>query len=226
MAKPLNQALRGRILSCAFKLFRSQGFHATTTRQIAAEAGTERGLLSHYFQRKQDILFALYTDFLDCIFRFAARHYEGHGGYTMIGLMNALYYRVIFLHADVMRIFADILQNRELTRMKIDKTTDVYARMLERRGAPLPRETVALAAMVAIGAEVELVLAMLEESLGWDRRQLTGQITRLTLLNLPGAPDAPADITALLEQAYNLAEQADLEEFARLMRENCPWFDW
>ena len=223
MAKPVNRELRGRILAVAFGLFRGQGFNATTTRQIATGAGTERGLLSHYFQRKQDILFTLYTDFLDCVFRYAASRYAEAGGYAMIALVNALYYRIIFLNDDIMRIFADILQNRELTRMKIDKTTDMYERMLRSQGDTLPRGTVALSSMVAIGAEVELVLAILEGRLDWTRRELAGQITRLELLNLP-FPQAEAE--PLIERAHKLAEQADLEEFSSLMRESCDWFRW
>lgn len=223
MAKPLNQVLRNRILSSAFKLFRHQGFNATTTRQIAAEAGTERGLLSHYFQRKQDILFTLYSDFLDCIFHYANRRYQGNDGYTMIALMNALYYRIIFLDDDIIRIFTDILQNHELTRTKIDKTTDVYWRTLQSQGMLLPRETVALASMVAIGAESELVLAMLEKRLPWTQQQLTGQITRLTLLNLP---DSPHNTDTMIEQAHSLAEQANLQDIATLLHDTCDWFTW
>lgn len=49
-------APKEQILEAAAALFETQGFSATTTRQIADAVGLEQGSLAHYFPRKSDIL--------------------------------------------------------------------------------------------------------------------------------------------------------------------------
>lgn len=64
-SKPLTQrqqqaiARREQLLDVALRLFSSQGFSATPTKQIAQEAGVAEGLVFHYFPSKGDILKAL-----------------------------------------------------------------------------------------------------------------------------------------------------------------------
>jgi AcrR family transcriptional regulator len=52
-------ATRGRILDAAVSLFRSRGFDATTTRDIAQEAGIATGTLFNYFEAKEAIVAVL-----------------------------------------------------------------------------------------------------------------------------------------------------------------------
>jgi AcrR family transcriptional regulator len=48
-----------QILDAAARLFATQGFHQTTTRQIAAEAGVAEGTIYNYFTSKQDLLIGM-----------------------------------------------------------------------------------------------------------------------------------------------------------------------
>ena len=56
-----NQALSNRrrmqIIDAAVKLFIDKGFHKTTTREIAREAGISTGLLYEYVASKEDVLY-------------------------------------------------------------------------------------------------------------------------------------------------------------------------
>ena len=52
-------ARREQILETALKLFAAQGFYATSTRQVAKEAGIAEGLIFHYFPTKASLLAAL-----------------------------------------------------------------------------------------------------------------------------------------------------------------------
>jgi AcrR family transcriptional regulator len=56
---------RERILEAAQKLFAGQGFEATTTRDVAREAGIATGTLFNYFATKEDILACQAHDALD-----------------------------------------------------------------------------------------------------------------------------------------------------------------
>jgi AcrR family transcriptional regulator len=58
------QATRQRILDVAQALFRSQGFEATTTRDIAREAAIATGTLFNYFPTKEAIVASLVADAL------------------------------------------------------------------------------------------------------------------------------------------------------------------
>jgi AcrR family transcriptional regulator len=54
-----------QILETALTLFAAQGFDATSTRQIAKEAGITEGLIFHYFPTKASLLTAILEDRLE-----------------------------------------------------------------------------------------------------------------------------------------------------------------
>ena len=58
-------ARREQILQTALGLFAAQGFDATSTRQIAVEAGIAEGLIFHYFPTKASLLTAILQDRLE-----------------------------------------------------------------------------------------------------------------------------------------------------------------
>src|SRR5829696_4229797 len=58
-------ARREQILQTALTLFAAQGFDATSTRQIAREAGIAEGLIFHYFPTKASLLTAILQDRLE-----------------------------------------------------------------------------------------------------------------------------------------------------------------
>src|SRR4029453_12240340 len=55
-------ARREQILKTALGLFAAQGFDATSTKQIAKEAGIAEGLIFHYFPPKASLLSAILED--------------------------------------------------------------------------------------------------------------------------------------------------------------------
>ena len=50
---------RQRILEVALRLFSTQGYAATSTRQLAKEAGVSEGLIFHHFGTKDELLFSI-----------------------------------------------------------------------------------------------------------------------------------------------------------------------
>src|ERR687897_827112 len=58
-------ARREQILGTALRLFAERGFDATSTRQIAKEAGIAEGLIFHYFSTKASLLTAILQDRLE-----------------------------------------------------------------------------------------------------------------------------------------------------------------
>lgn len=56
----LIQVRRDQIIQSALALFKEKGFHKTTTREIATEAGFSIGTLYEYIRTKEDVLFLVY----------------------------------------------------------------------------------------------------------------------------------------------------------------------
>ena len=53
------------ILEAATTLFAADGFHATSTRKIAAAAGVSEGTVFHYFNTKNALLLAILDGFYE-----------------------------------------------------------------------------------------------------------------------------------------------------------------
>jgi AcrR family transcriptional regulator len=53
---------RGKLLACAAKLFKKNGYSKTTVRDLAAEVGILSGSIFHHFKNKDEILFAVMNE--------------------------------------------------------------------------------------------------------------------------------------------------------------------
>jgi AcrR family transcriptional regulator len=68
-----------RLLLAAVKAFAERGFHATTTRDIAAQAGLSSAALYVYFRSKEEVLYQIATSTLDFTIEVAATEARGPG---------------------------------------------------------------------------------------------------------------------------------------------------
>jgi AcrR family transcriptional regulator len=68
-----------RILLAAAKAFAERGFHATTNRDIAAQAGLSSAALYVYFRSKEEVLHQIATSALDFTIEVAATEARGPG---------------------------------------------------------------------------------------------------------------------------------------------------
>jgi AcrR family transcriptional regulator len=68
-----------RILLAAATAFAERGFHATTTRDIAAQAGLSSAALYFYFRSKEEVLYQIATSALDLTIEVAATEANGPG---------------------------------------------------------------------------------------------------------------------------------------------------
>ena len=64
MAQVKKEAVRDAILDAAFRLFRKQGYLATTLQEIAAAAKTSRANIYVYFRSKFDLFYAVFHPWL------------------------------------------------------------------------------------------------------------------------------------------------------------------
>ncbi|MDL1164133.1 TetR/AcrR family transcriptional regulator [Paenibacillus sp. 843] len=79
-------AKKERILNAALKLFSQQGFHATTTKEIASESGVAEGLIFYHFGDKRKLLLYLVNNF-----SFVAQLQEDAGELSKLPAEEALF---------------------------------------------------------------------------------------------------------------------------------------
>src|SRR5690554_1730215 len=79
---------REQMIQGAIKLFKEKGFHRTTTREIAKEAGFSIGTLYEYIRTKEDVLFLVCDSIYDEVLnRLSALTIEDG---TIAGLKSAI----------------------------------------------------------------------------------------------------------------------------------------
>jgi AcrR family transcriptional regulator len=79
---------RQLIMDAATELFAKHGFHATTNKMIARAAGVAPGLLYHYFESKEDLFAAVYTEITHYRYQRSSAALSGES--TFAGKINAL----------------------------------------------------------------------------------------------------------------------------------------
>jgi AcrR family transcriptional regulator len=83
------QGTRDRLVRAALDLFTTQGYHASTTPQIAARAGVAEGTIYRHFPSKSQMLNEIYRGAVDLFARVIDEH-TGHGPETYQERMSAI----------------------------------------------------------------------------------------------------------------------------------------
>jgi len=65
----LREQRKAQLLAAALRVFSRQGFHAATVSDVAAEAGVSQGTVYHYFDCKESLLLAAYTQWAQASLR-------------------------------------------------------------------------------------------------------------------------------------------------------------
>jgi AcrR family transcriptional regulator len=65
----LREQRRAQLLAAALRVFARQGFHAASVSDVAAEAGVSQGTVYHYFDSKESLLLAAYTQWAQATLR-------------------------------------------------------------------------------------------------------------------------------------------------------------
>ena len=155
LSKPLSpkkQALYDAILLAALNTFAQFGFDATSTRQIAAEAGMEQGHLSYYFKSKEElwraVLLSFQVEFRAMIEQSIAAAPQGTGVERARAILPP-FLRHFSDNAQLSRI---MLQEFSIASARHDWVVDTFARPIWERLQPLFEQLEAEGALPGIGA--------------------------------------------------------------------------
>ena len=122
--KQLNTTRRNQILEAAAKVFAQKGFHPTTTKDIAKEAGIAEGTIYNYFESKTDLLVGIFD-----LMRDVAGHSEEFSNITpgdVRGFLKAFFRQpLLTLKPDNFGLFrvvvSEMMVNQELKSLYYHK---------------------------------------------------------------------------------------------------------
>lgn len=108
---------RDQIIKSAITLFKQKGFHRTTTREIAKEAGFSIGTLYEYIRTKEDVLILVYESINDQVYEHleALTEKQAPSLEHLVTIVDS-YYR-----------FVDEMQDEVLILYQETKALDKYA---------------------------------------------------------------------------------------------------
>lgn len=183
---------REKIIAAAAKFFGEKGYHNTTTAEVAEAAGVAAGTIYIYFSSKEDLLVAVFEEFLE---RHMARLRDGVdrevGPEAKLRRLIVLGLVLMEENPDSARIFlSQLRQSTTMIKTVAKRSSRVYRSIIEsileegiRSGIFRPMDAHAVAAMV-FGAFQNLVLDWVADDCSY---RLTGLADEATAYILRGA---------------------------------------
>ena len=209
------------ILKSAYQLLMEKGYNLTTTREIADAAQIKRGLLHYYYRQKEDILTDLYADLLSGMLRYLVDVNKiAESGFIYIAIFDLFYYKVISAHQYLNKTIADVLTSHSLKKIKIEKTMALYQKVCSDFKIPISDKDLFLPTAVAIGAESELLLDIMDGELDMSYDELAETIIKLEFLMLRVDDQK---IRELIADARQICDKTSVAEFDRYFRDHYPW---
>ncbi|MGB9723694.1 MAG: TetR/AcrR family transcriptional regulator [Chloroflexia bacterium] len=186
---------RRRILEAALDLFARQGFHRTSTRQIARRAGVAEGTIFNHFPTKKDLLVAAAAQVVD---EYLGEDLEASPRAGTLELLRETFHSRLELgwrHADRIRfLLGELLMNREMRQAYFEavvlRLTDRLVGLLEQRVAQgyVRPCNVRVVAGALVGAFLTfLLVALLDEErrlLSDPLEEISDELARLFLYGL------------------------------------------
>jgi len=188
---------RERIIAAAARFFGEKGYHNTTTAEIAEAAGVAAGTIYIYFSSKEDLLVAVFEEFLE---RHMARLREGvereAGPEAKLKRLIELGLELMEQNPDSARIFlSQLRQSTAMIKMVAKRSSRAYRDIIEsvldegiRAKVFRSMDTRAVASML-FGAFQNLVLDWVADDCSYPLTSLANEATAYILRGAACPPD-------------------------------------
>ena len=111
-----------KTIEAAIKLFAKQGYHGTSTLQIAKEAGVSQATVFKYFKTKEDLLYSIIVPVIPKLFLNFLKRIQNTNSLEEL-ISYAVEDRMVFLkeNKDIVKIiYSEILTNEDFKTQLID----------------------------------------------------------------------------------------------------------
>jgi AcrR family transcriptional regulator len=191
----LQSERRQRILAAALELFSRQGFHRTSTRQVAQAAGVAEGTIFNHFPTKKDLLVAVMAQIVDDYFGEDLEAPPKGGTLELLRETFRSRLELGWRHAERIRfLLGELLMNQEMRQSYFEavilRLTDRVERVLDQRIADgyIRPCNVRVVAGALVGAFLTyLLVAVLDEErrlLHESLDEISDEMARLFLYGL------------------------------------------
>lgn len=170
---------RENILRTAYGLFKVHGNAGTTTREIAAAAGINKGSLHYYYKQKDDIVIDIYQGLLAGLADFTKREIDTGNGLVDIATLDILFFRLFSSPPDLLDLLSELIMKDRLTRLKIDQAVALILEIVNSKERPITEYQLRLAVTAAVGAESQLFLSIRDGHLKMTFDKLATTISKL-----------------------------------------------
>lgn len=134
---------RNEIIQSAITLFKQKGFHRTTTREIAKEAGFSIGTLYEYIRTKEDVLILVYETINDHVYQHleALTAKQDPSLEDLMFIISSYYHFIDEMQDEVLILYQEIKSLDKAVKKRVFQTEREQVLMLKRTIiAASPRE--------------------------------------------------------------------------------------
>lgn len=147
------------ILKNAKELFYKKGYNKTTIKEIAQVSGDPVSLIHYYFQKKEDIIQTVYSDFYNNIDLFIYSKFLDRdidqNTFLAHTINNRIYYDIILKDTCNTRVYAEILKDSSNSRLIAKYANNIYRKYVEEFNVVISEDTLKAYIAINFGARRE-----------------------------------------------------------------------
>lgn len=211
---------RQKILKAAYGLFREHGHGETTTRDIAAAAEINKGLLHYYYHQKDDIIVEMYHAIIQDLMEYLRDKVDPQDGLVEYACLNILFFRLNTFQAPLAELLTEMILNPKLTQVQIDHGVAITRVFVEEVPDDITDYQLLLAMTAAVGAESQLFLSIRQGRLKMSYEKLSTTVTKLFFTMLKIGEER---IQIINEAALARVGPITGEEVYEYIRNKNPW---
>ncbi|SHI65820.1 transcriptional regulator, TetR family [Dethiosulfatibacter aminovorans DSM 17477] len=149
---------KNNITNAAKSLFYLQGLNSTTVQKIADLASVNLGLLSYYFKTKNNIIIAIYSDFLNSIRETVLNELGKDKESCLVNMVIIrIFYDVVFSDSNNLRFFRETIEKDIIHNLLEEVTINNYINISESNGISIEKDKLKTIAIFESGGRINLL---------------------------------------------------------------------
>jgi len=161
----------------------------------------------------------MYNDLLNGLLKYIDNVYMlKTDAFRYYAVLNILFFRTI--NSCFIKSLSEIMLNRNLTRIKIEKSTEVYYIKLKEYNLPITEYQLYLAITAAVGAESQLLLSIIDGKLKMTYDKLTSTVNKLvfTMLKI-----SESEIKEINTDSQKIADEINMDKVLEYLKNSFKW---
>lgn len=163
----------------------------------------------------------MYNDLLNGLYSYVENEYSSKvDGFTYYAVVNNLFFKTISSRPYLISNLSDIILNRNLTRIKTEKSADLCYKIFNDFDIPITEYKLYLAVTVALGAETELILNINDGKLKmtYDKLAKTTNKLLFTMLKIK-----ESEIKVIISDSTKISDTINVDLILEYLISSYSW---